>query len=711
MTLPSPDVNLAWLSQDMIQTLGWTLIHFLWEGLALVLAFQFLATFCRTAHDRYTLAFATLMAMAVAPVITYVALGAADAGSDGNDIPDMAADISRSAAAAVNAFTATSAPTSPWLNWLVVLWLAGVALLSLRVVGGWYVADSLRRRDVTPLPPALRARFERLRIRLGISRPVQFLQSAIVNAPAVVGWLRPVILIPVSAVIGLTQAQLEAVIIHELAHIRRLDALANVMQMAVETVLFYHPAVWWISRRVRIEREHCCDDVAVSMSGDAFEFAKALASLEEWRTLSSPLALPMLAANGGVLKHRISRLLGLNIRTSSVSVMGVAGVGLVCLIGSVVAHGAGTDANAAAVSPFPGLAAMAGEPVPKALPSIAPILVSPPVSVALPSMADIQIRVPIAGRLQEISRDRGDTDNDDGLQERMDELQHELRSELAREQADLTREQVQEARERVDEARDRLREQARDHMRELELGRSRHSEASIQPEDASYIKSLEDAGLKGLDADEAVRLKALGVTADYVRDMNASGYHTSVRQLLTFKSQGLDAAYIKDVRAAGIDPSAPQLLALRAQGVSAAFIRDIHAVWPDAGAAPIIALHVRGVTPEYVKSVRANWPDISLNDMIAMSTLGVSTSDAAEFRKSGVPGLSVKQIFSYKTLGVTPEFVRALKAAGVADLSPGDYTTAKVRGITPEFLAAVRKHGFSNLSMRQLIALKDADVL
>src|SRR6185436_11585192 len=144
------------------------------------------------------------------------------------------------------------------------------------------------------------------------------------NAPAVVGWLRPVVLIPASAVIGLSAAQLEAVIVHELAHIRRFDALANLLQMAVETALFYHPAVWWISRRIRVEREHCCDDVAVATSGDALGYAKALASLEEWRALPSPAESSLaLAATGGVLKHRISRLLGLNIRGGNVSVMGV----------------------------------------------------------------------------------------------------------------------------------------------------------------------------------------------------------------------------------------------------------------------------------------------------------------------------------------------------------------------------------------------------
>ena len=122
----------------------------------------------------------------------------------------------------------------------------------------------------------------------------------------VIGWFRPVVLIPLSAITGLSPQQLDAVISHELAHIRRLDPFANILLITLETVLFYHPAVWWVNRIVRIEREHCCDDVAISMCGDATNYADALASLETGR------AIPVLAlgSNGGRLKQRLARILG-----------------------------------------------------------------------------------------------------------------------------------------------------------------------------------------------------------------------------------------------------------------------------------------------------------------------------------------------------------------------------------------------------------------
>src|SRR5262249_26688490 len=125
--------------------------------------------------------------------------------------------------------------------------------------------------------------------------------------PMVIGWLRPVILLPASAMTGLTPQQLEAIIAHELAHIRRHDYLINLLQAVIETLLFYHPAVWWVSRRIRQEREHCCDDLAVAVCGDALTYARALLEMERLRAAGPQLAM---AANGGLLMNRIRRLVG-----------------------------------------------------------------------------------------------------------------------------------------------------------------------------------------------------------------------------------------------------------------------------------------------------------------------------------------------------------------------------------------------------------------
>ena len=169
------------------------------------------------------------------------------------------------------------------------------------------VAARMRSMLVRRAPPEWQETLRKLGAQIGLSRPVRLLVSALVQVPTVVGWLRPVVLVPVGALGGLPAEHLEALLLHELAHIRRHDYLVNILQSVAEALLFYHPAVWWVSGHIRAERELCCDDVAVSVTGDALTYARALAQLESYRPAHLSAAL---AANGGSLADRIARLLG-----------------------------------------------------------------------------------------------------------------------------------------------------------------------------------------------------------------------------------------------------------------------------------------------------------------------------------------------------------------------------------------------------------------
>jgi Zn-dependent protease with chaperone function len=195
----------------------------------------------------------------------------------------------------------------PWLPLLVLGWICGVLALSLRLMSGWVLVQRMKSHGTLPASESWQATALRLSRRLHIGRPVRLLQSSLVGVPTVIGWIKPVVLLPASALAGLSPEQLEAILAHELAHIRRHDYLVNLLQTLVETLLFYHPAVWWVSRRIRIERENCCDDLAVSLCGDPYAYARALADLEELRGSGGQLVM---AANGGSLVQRIRRLLG-----------------------------------------------------------------------------------------------------------------------------------------------------------------------------------------------------------------------------------------------------------------------------------------------------------------------------------------------------------------------------------------------------------------
>jgi TonB family protein len=333
---------LSWMPLETVRDLGWTLIHFLWQGLLLAALLHTVLPACRSAITRHNCALATLALMALAPVLTFLSLH----------------QFANDGAAALPAYAAagplSSAPLlAPWMNGLVILWLTGIAALSLRAIAGWNMVQSLGRRDTLPVPPALLQRCHGLQRRLAVTWPVRFLLSHRIDVPMVVGWLRPVILIPVSAIAGLSPHQLDALILHELAHIRRFDTVTNIALVAVETVLFYHPAVWWVSRQVRIEREHCCDDFAVSACGDAALYVEALASLETGRTAGG-LAL---AASGGRLKDRVARLLNAPGDAPRFSLSAVMGLALLSLVaGSVAMAQADTRPKQVQTKPRPAAA-------------------------------------------------------------------------------------------------------------------------------------------------------------------------------------------------------------------------------------------------------------------------------------------------------------------------------------------------------------------
>ncbi|MDB6021053.1 MAG: Peptidase BlaR1 [Pedosphaera sp.] len=312
-----------WLSQTLVECLGWTLVHFLWQGLIIA---ALLAGYLRLSRNfspklRYLAGCLALLLLAAAPVITFhhvAGESTAPLAIKTDTIPAPApVNITSHELNPPAKFIVTHRDMRRGLSfsekvemlfpWLVLGWSLGVFALSCRLLGGWLQIQRLTRSGVGPLEKIWRDKLAELAHRLGITRPVRLLQSALVEVPTVIGWLRPVILLPASCVVGLTPAQLETILAHELAHIRRHDYLVNLLQSVVETVLFYHPAVWWVSRQVRAERENCCDDLAVEVCGDRVAYARALATLEELRLAPAQLAL---AAAGPPLLPRIRRLAG-----------------------------------------------------------------------------------------------------------------------------------------------------------------------------------------------------------------------------------------------------------------------------------------------------------------------------------------------------------------------------------------------------------------
>jgi len=326
----------AWL----IETLGWTLLHSIWQGAAVAIIFFIVLRLIKkaTANARYLTACAALCLFASLPAITFVRLARDFSTSDKIEKTILENQSNR----AENAFPETplsgsfemkeskngnedraknepnaiqinlawlEKQASPILPMLVWLWFLGVALTALRLSGGFWRLRELQRESIEAISSEWNKRFLRLTLELKINPMVRMLESSLVSTPLTIGWLKPLVIIPTSAFLHLAPHELETIIKHELIHIRRYDYLVNVIQSFVETAFFYHPGVWWISAVVRREREFACDDAVIQSSEDKFTYARALANLEQFRiSANNKQSQLTLAASGGKLTERIRRI-------------------------------------------------------------------------------------------------------------------------------------------------------------------------------------------------------------------------------------------------------------------------------------------------------------------------------------------------------------------------------------------------------------------
>lgn len=359
------------LPHRIIEALGWTLFHSLWQGALAALGFAAVLYFSRrySARVRYGLGLATLALVLLMSGLTFWNhySGSGPAGSAA--LVSQAATASASTQPAALAAPAAAAGEesrsqrivaffsdyfSRHLPLIVSLWLLGVLFLTLRFSGSLLYIQRLKYWQNRPLPSPWPEKLQELAARAGLRRPLRLLESLRLKTPVVIGHLKPVLLLPAGLVTGLPADEVEALLAHELAHILRRDYLVNVMQHLVDILFFFHPGLRWISAAVRQEREHCCDDFAVELCGDARHYALALARLQ---AAGAGTPQPALAAAGRAHKllRRIARLLGKprlvhDFREGFVSALLL----VVCLFGMLKLAGAAAPvASATEVKPKP----------------------------------------------------------------------------------------------------------------------------------------------------------------------------------------------------------------------------------------------------------------------------------------------------------------------------------------------------------------------
>jgi beta-lactamase regulating signal transducer with metallopeptidase domain len=613
-----------WLSPEVLRTLGWTLLHFFWQGAGLAALFAVSATVCRRASARYALAVGTLVLMLASPIVTFSwlraqAYPAVRTGAEGALTWAGTPTQNATALSGSRAPVAESATQQPrTMLWLVEAWFLGVLLLSLRTAGGLILIEKMRRKEIKRVGEELYARCLALQRRMGIERFIQYCECYRLDAPAVLGWFRPVVLLPVRALTGLTEAQMEAVIAHELAHIRRLDCFVNLFQVATETLLFYHPAVWWVSQRIRAERENCCDDEAIAICGDAVNYARALTLMEKWRTAPAL----MMAANRSPLGKRVMRLLGWDGAAGRIRVAGLA-ASFVCLVGALLAgHAFLGVAHAAWGSAAPGRQEQGSSVIvvtPDAVPGNARAA-----QAAKPAPA-----IQPAPKPQPNPAGEPQTANDGKKQSYMDAM-----AAAGMKITDV------------------------DELISLKV-------QGVTPE---YIKGMHDLGLQP-NAEELIGMKVQGITPEYVREMRKFDSNASIDDLIGMKVQGVTPEYFREARKTYSNLNVEELIGMKVQGITPEYIREFHDLGLQPSADELIGLKVQGVTPDYVKEMRAAGLKPNTDELIGMKVQGITPEYVKSMQAAGFKNLDCDELIGAKVQGVTPEFIEKARKHGFQNLT------------------------------------------
>lgn len=626
------------------EALGWTLVHFLWQGAAIGLIYRVAdrALTRRSAAVRYVLALAALLSMPAAALVT-LGYEEAAAGAQASASSGMAAHAELWAKSSVLPPASAPAleqpngfPMERMLPYLDAVWLLGVLLLSLRTLGGWWMIRRLRVSRLEQAAHTVRLRLDVLRRQMGIGRYVTVHLSSRVANPLTAGVLRPWILLPITAITGLSSDELEVVLLHELAHIRRADYFWNLVQVMVETLFFFHPAVWWISRRVREERELCCDDMAVSRSASPTVYAGALLHLEEARREQLHLAMAFDGHQSRAsLRARILRILG----DAEEQPRGFRPVSLIGMAAALALF----------LCPLPRVFASF-----HALPS-APGPVLYPNSHAPAAMAAA------AGAQAERSGE--------GTQAAPAPRQSAA--------APAAAAQPEPPRRAHSDYIDQMRAAGYD------VDLDKYIAMKVQGITPEYAAAMAKATGSRLTADQLIAMKVQDVTPAYMAEMRDAGYGADLNQYIAMKVQGITPAYADAMAKLGLGkPDASQLIAMKVQNVTPEFAAKMRAdgmaassfqdlitdrifnVSPEfiaemksAGfdAIPpkkLIELRVQNVTPEFARSVKARFPDATVNDLVQFRIFHIDDAFIASAKRHGFTPITVQKLIRLRISGI-----------------------------------------------------------
>lgn len=596
-----------------VQAIAWTLIHFCWQAAAIAAIYRGVSMVSarRSSNTRYLLALGALLLMVAASVTTFAfemrsgSSSAAQSAIAGSHDTYMISPVTTATSGTAQSpatppvstaqshtafipsgFTLPVLPTSA-LRFIDSLWLLGVLTLSLRSLGGWWLIRRLRASATVEASATIRTSFRRISNALGLRRPVLLRVSSAIAGPVTVGALRALVLLPLSAATSLSPDQLEVVLAHELAHVRRADFFWNLVQTLVETLFFFHPAVWWLGSRIRHERELCCDDMALTVCPNPVVYANALFELEQQRSRQLNLAMALDGHQPArTLRMRIARILG----EPQAAATNRGPFSLVAAVAALVVLFFSVPQLMASLNPAP---------VPVPAPAQVAVVAPAPVVHTVVRTGAVNMHTAVAVNVART------------------EVHAMLSPVLAIVEP---QEAAQESEHGKGDYIDRMKAAGYD------VDLDKYIAMKIQGVTPEYARAMSQIGFGKLSADDLIACKIQNVSADYIAELKKSGLDVqSVHDAISYRIFEVTPEFIAGMKAAGFNGlTSKQLLAMRVQNVTPEYAQSIVKQYPGATPEDIVKTRIFNIDAAFIAQAKKHgFTDLSIEKLVKLRISGI----------------------------------------------------------------------------------------
>lgn len=678
------------LTGKIVQAICWTLLHSLWQGLLLAIVTGVVMVASKKAGSavRYKMLSAIFIAFVVMAGITfYNQLQQATAVTPVTQLIQTPVQPAVSATLPAQKITAPVAATvntpqqylHSFVNYfnrnaslIVTIWFIIFMAQCVKILSGLVHIQRIRHYKTSAVPAFWEERITQLAARLNIKKHILLLESAIIKVPAVVGFLKPTILVPLGLLNNLSQQEVESILMHELAHIRRKDYLFNLLQCFIDIIFFFNPAVLWISSLIRSERENCCDDIAINETQNKKQFIQALVSFHKYNAGVSKLAMPF-AARQNKLVDRVKRIVNNRNQTLNpaekivlVACMVVFGIAFV-----TVSNGQTDTAKKKKPQQSSSSASQAktgGSNTANQQPK---------------SSAQKPNATPATAADKQNKEDNtGDNitgNHNDNTGTNADDNEYGYYSDFGFN--NLTVDQLIE-----------LRNSGVSHgylkglqaagikfgtlAKAIEL---RNSGVSL-----NFLSSLNTMGYKSISADEAIELANNGVSAEYIKGLNSSGYpNVPLKEAIELRNHGVNAEYLNEMRQAGFtNLPLDKFVEMRDHGVSVSYINELKKEGvTNLSAEKAIEYKDQSFDVNFLKGLReAGYSNTTVEEAMEARNHGVNITYINNLKKFGFKNLSLDKITELRDHGVTADFIEKMKAKTGNYFTPDEYVRLKDNG-------------------------------